>query len=77
MATVNAVNRNYGDSGDEWNYMQHTQLIVSSTTGIQENSIVNIFPIPPQEHSIIEYHLPFNANVSYSIINTLGQQVFK
>lgn len=80
MATGNAVNRNGGDSGDEWNYMQPIQLIVSYTTGIQEetpNSIVNVFPNPLQEYSIIEYHLPFNGNVSYSIINTLGQQVFK
>lgn len=80
MATGNAVNRNGGDSGDEWNYMQPIQLTVSSTTDIGnefEHSQVSIFPNPIQEHSVLEYQLPTNAKVSYTISNTLGQFVVK
>jgi len=80
MATGNAVNRNGGDSGDEWNYMQPIQLTVSSTTDIGNEyaqSFVSIFPNPILEHSVLEYQLPTNAKVSYTISNTLGQYVIK
>ena len=51
MATGNAVNRDGGQSGDAWNYMQPIQLTVTSTTDIQEQSIstsTRLYPNPLQ-----------------------------
>ena len=78
MATGNAVNKNGGDSGDEWNFMQPIQLTVTSTTDIQEQSIstsTRLYPNPLLENSILEYELSETSSVTYSIVNTLGTQL--
>lgn len=76
MATGNAVNGNGGDSGDEWNFMTPIQLIVSSTTGIDdisENSQGSVHPNPILDYSVIEFNTLQSGMVSIMITNTLGQ----
>jgi hypothetical protein len=79
MATGNAVNRNGGDSGDEWNYMAPIQITVAATTSVNEiqaQSTLRIFPNPIQELSMFQYTLQSSSRVSYSIINMMGQTLF-
>ncbi|MFZ9759968.1 MAG: choice-of-anchor V domain-containing protein [Candidatus Kapaibacteriota bacterium] len=79
MATGNAVNRNGGDSGDEWNFMQPIQLTVTNTTGIQESStasMAKMYPNPMLEYSMLDYELQESSHVSISVISTLGITVF-
>ncbi|MGA1307431.1 MAG: choice-of-anchor V domain-containing protein [Candidatus Kapaibacteriota bacterium] len=79
MATGNAVNRNGGDSGDEWNFMQPIQLTVTNTTGIHESStasMAKMYPNPMLEYSMLDYELQESSPVSISVISTLGITVF-
>lgn len=79
MATGNAVNRNGGDSGDEWNFMIPIQLTVSASTRVYEVnqiSYLSVFPNPVQEYSIFQFEVKQPSEASYSIINMMGQTVF-
>lgn len=79
MATGNAVNRNGGDSGDEWNFMTPVQITVAASTGIHEAnqvSSLSVFPNPVQEFSIFQFEVDQPSEASYSIINLMGQTVF-
>ena len=79
MATANAVNRNGGDSGDEWNFMTPIQITVAASTGVHEAnqiSSLSVFPNPVQEYSIFQFEVDLPSEASYSIINMMGQTVF-
>lgn len=79
MATGNAVNRNGGDSGDEWNFMTPIQITVAASTGVHEAnqiSSLSVFPNPVQEYSIFQFEVDKPSEASYSIINMMGQTVF-
>jgi len=79
MATGNAVNRNGGDSGDEWNFMTPIQITVAASTGVHETnqiSSLSVFPNPVQEYSIFQFEVDQPSEASYSIINMMGQTVF-
>jgi hypothetical protein len=79
MATGNAVNRNGGDSGDEWNFMTPIQITVAASTGVHEAnqiSSLSVFPNPVQEYSIFQFQVDQPSEASYSIINMMGQTVF-
>jgi len=79
MATGNAVNRNGGDSGDEWNFMTPIQITVAASTGVHEAnqiSSLSVFPNPVQEYSIFQFEVDQPSEASYSIINMMGQTVF-
>jgi hypothetical protein len=79
MATGNAVNRNGGDSGDEWNFMTPIQITVAASTDVEEFnqlSSLKVFPNPVQEYSIFQFELQYPTEVSYSIMNMMGQTIF-
>jgi hypothetical protein len=79
MATGNAVNRNGGDSGDEWNFMTPIQITVAASTRVHEAnqiSSLTVFPNPVQEYSIFQFEVDQPSEASYSIINMMGQTVF-
>jgi hypothetical protein len=79
MATGNAVNRNGGDSGDEWNFMTPIQITVAASTNIdeiQELTIAQVFPNPIQEYSMIQFSLHTSSEVSYAITDAMGRTVF-
>jgi hypothetical protein len=79
MATGNAVNRNGGDSGDEWNFMTPIQITVAASTRVHEAnqiSSLTVFPNPVQEYSIFQFEVDQPSEASYSIINMLGQTMF-
>jgi hypothetical protein len=79
MATGNAVNRNGGDSGDEWNFMTPIQITVAASTRVHEAnqiSSLTVFPNPVQEYSIFQFEVDQPSEASYSIINMFGQTMF-
>ena len=79
MATGNAVNKNGGDSGDEWNFMTPIQITVAASTRVDEAnqiSSLTVFPNPVQEYSIFQFEVDQPTEASYSIINMMGQTVF-
>jgi hypothetical protein len=79
MATGNAVNKNFGTSGDEWNFMTPIQITVAASTRVHEAnqiSSLTVFPNPVQEYSIFQFEVDQPSEASYSIINMMGQTVF-
>lgn len=79
MATGNAVNRNGGDSGDEWNFMAPIQITVAASTNIddiQELRALQIFPNPIQEYSMFQFSLQTSSEVTYEIIDMMGRTLF-
>lgn len=79
MATGNAVNRNGGDSGDEWNFMAPIQITVAASTNIddiQELRSLQVFPNPIQEYSMFQFSLQTSSEVTYEIIDMMGRTLF-
>jgi hypothetical protein len=79
MATGNAVNRNGGDSGDEWNFMAPIQITVAASTNIddiQELRALQVFPNPIQEYSMFQFSLQTSSEVTYEIIDMMGRTLF-
>lgn len=79
MATGNAVNRNGGDSGDEWNFMTPIELTVTASTSIDEIAEVqpiSVYPNPVLDFSIFQYSLLKASNVWYTVSNVMGQTIF-
>lgn len=79
MATGNAVNKNGGDSGDEWNFMTPIQLTVSASTSVNEITDIqslSVYPNPILDFSIFQYTLLKASNVWYTVSNMMGQTVF-
>lgn len=79
MATGNAVNRNGGDSGDEWNFMTPIQITVAGSTNIddiQELRSLQVFPNPIQEYSMFQFSMQTSSEVTYEIIDMMGRTLF-
>lgn len=79
MATGNAVNRNGGDSGDEWNFMTPIEVTVSSSTSVKEISeiqSISVYPNPVLDFSIFQFTLLKASNVRYTVTNMMGRTVF-
>ena len=79
MATGNAVNRNGGDSGDEWNFMTPIEVTVSSSTSVNEISeiqSISVYPNPVLDFSIFQFTLLKASNVRYTVTNIMGRTVF-
>jgi len=79
MATGNAVNRNGGDSGDEWNFMAPIQITVTASTSIddiQELRSLQVFPNPIQEYSMFQFSMQTSSEVTYEIIDMMGRTLF-
>ncbi|MFM8456930.1 MAG: T9SS type A sorting domain-containing protein, partial [Ignavibacteria bacterium] len=75
----NAVNRNGGDSGDEWNFMAPIQITVAASTNIddiQELRALQVFPNPIQEYSMFQFSLQTSSEVTYEIIDMMGRTLF-
>lgn len=79
MATGNAVNRNGGDSGDEWNFMTPIELTVSASTSVNEIAdiqSISVYPNPVLDFSVFQFSLQKGSNVRYTVSTMMGKTVF-
>jgi hypothetical protein len=78
-ATGNAVNRDGGPAGDQWNYLQPVEIVVGPTSSVQQaySSITaHVSPLPSHDGVTAYSQAGADEQFAVSVIDAVGNVVF-
>lgn len=78
-ATGNAVNRDGGPAGDQWNYLQPVEIVVGPTSSVEHahsSTYAHVFPLPSHDGVTVYAEADADEQFSVTVINAVGNAVF-
>lgn len=74
QAAANAVNESGTPDGDNWNFMEPVQIVVSTEVGVHsaESPLTSIYPVPAHGNVTITAEAVAGTDVSITIVDALG-----
>lgn len=78
QAAGNAVNANGSSSGDAWAFMQAVELVVSTSSSVDNtvSPLTSIFPVPAHNTVTVTAKVNPGSTVDLTVFNAMGTAVF-
>lgn len=78
QAAGNAVNANGSSSGDNWNFMEPVQIVVSEPSSVNEtiSPLTSVFPVPAHNHVTVSAPVEPGTEVEVAITDAIGEIIY-